>query len=324
MQTPFIDELEENTDNETRFVKKISLVKLYLVLMLLVFSVIYFYSVYNGEYLSIFVPLTKIWPIAVILVGISIFQVHNTASFSLGFFIVVSLVSITISTIFLQSGLIKSLPYTSLTPISDINRIDTKINLILSQSVIEASNINVFRADSISNYDNVRVDSYKNDSSIADIVLNHNKIPSGLGSYSKNTKIIFPNSIPASLGIKSRFSGVEANLKGLKVSNSSFDIVGSNLNIIITDIEQNSSLNIISTLSQVNLIVDDNIDITFASSALLTKKEVIGLSPSIVDPLIYKSNNIDKGDLQQTNNRPELIVNLTSTMSTFKITQKDL
>lgn len=321
---PFTSEVSDVPKNKNNFIHKINLAWLYLILLILILGLIYFYSVYSNEYLSILVSFTKVWPIAMILVGISIFRVNNFSSFAVGFLLVSSLVGITIASIFVQTALIKDISYTQSVPVSSINQLDAKINLMLTKASLSVSNINLFKGESLSNYDNLEITNYKEDSETEQITLNHNSLPNGLGSYSKNTTIIFPNSIPAAFDIKSTFSQLEANLKTLKISSGEFDLIGSDANILISDVDKSAALSVKSVLSQVNLIVDDNINVTFSSSASLTEQEIIGLYPSVIDNRIYKSNSTEVLDPEQKDERPELVITLNSTLSKVKIIQQDI
>lgn len=320
--TPLTSESSEV--NKNNFIAKINLALLYFILLILILSLIYFYSVYSNDYLSVVVPFTKVWPIAMILVGISIFRVTNFSSFAVGFLMVSSLVAITVASIFVQTAWIKDFYYTQSVPALDVGQVDAKINLILTNARLTASNTNFFKGDSLSNYNNLEISNYEDDSGVEKITLNHNGLPNGFGSYNKNTDIVFPNLIPASFDIKSRLSKLDSNFKTLKISSGDFDFIATNAEIVVSEVDKSAVLNIKSLLSQVDLIIDDNINVTFSSSSSFTKQELIGLSPSIVNRSIYKSNNTETLDPNQKADRPELVITLNSTLSKIKIIQKDI
>lgn len=322
--TPLISEVSESYKNKNDFIHKINLAWLYFILLILILGVIYFYSVYRNEYLSILIPFTKIWPITMILVGISIFRVTNFSSFAVGFLLVSSLVAITIASIFVQTALIKDITETKLVSVLDVSKIDSKINLMLTNAKLEDANVNFLKVESISNYDSLDINSYKDDSGAEQITLNHNGLPNGVGSYSKITNVVFPNSIPAMLDLQSMFSKLDVNFKTLKISSGNFDLVGSDANIVVSGIDNSAAINIKSILSQVNLTVDSNINVTFSASSNMTQQDLVGLKPSIIDNRIYKSINTDGIDSSKKDERPELIITLSSTLSKVTIIQKDI
>lgn len=314
-------ELSE-VQNKNNFIFKINLAWIYILLLILV--LIYFYLGSQASYFSILVSFAKIWPIAMILVGISIFRVNNFSSFAVGLLLVFFLMAITISSIFVPKTLVKDVFYTQSVPVSGASEVDARINLILTKANFSNSNINVFKGNSLSNYDDLEISNYKDPSGSERITLNHDGLPDGLGSYSKNTDIIFPSSIPFSFDIKLILSKLESNFKSFTMTSSVLDLIGSNAEIVISDLDKSSSINIKSTLSQVNLVIDDSINVTFSASSSLTQQEVVGFSPSTVDNRIYKSNRPENLETEQKDERPELVITLNSTLSKVKIIQQDI
>lgn len=309
---------------------KINFGKVYIFLLVFSFALIYFYSVMQDNYLSIMIPYRIIWPISIIFIGISIFRVKNSAAFSVGFFITTLSVGITITSTFVYSSNITYNNETTLVRVSDANSIATDINFTATRSNIRSERENIFRSDFISNYDKVISNSYRDENQVENIKLEYNLLPPGIGAYNKNSEILFPNNIPISFKINSNLSLIEANISNLKLESGHISSNNSIFDIVIKDIdlEKNALLDISSNLSRLNIIISKDVPIIVTNSSRLSQIEFIGISKSTNSSNVYQTitqaNAIDNqgeaGEVPEENKK--LIINLNSTLSQIKITQR--
>lgn len=328
MYSVIIDESVEKPTKKKSI--KVNFGKIYLFLLTFSVALIYFYSVYQDSYLSFLMPYRILWAIAVIFVGISILRVKNSAAFSVGFFITTLSVGITITSTFVYSSNIINNNETTLVKASNANSIAADINFTATRSNIKSEGENIFRSDFISNYDKITSNSYRDENQIENIKLEYNLLPPGIGSYNKNSEILFPNNIPISFKINSNLSLIEANISNLKLKSGYINSNNSIFDIIIKDIEleKNSLLDISSNLSRINIIISKDVPITVTTSSSLSQIEFIGISKSTNSSNVYKTINQENSIYNQdeTEKYPEeiknLIINLNATLSQVKIIQR--
>lgn len=299
--------LEENYKKQKEL--KINLGKIYIFLLSISVGIIYFYSVYQDDYLKLIIPYTVLWPISIIFIGISIFRVKNTASFSTGFFITTLSVGLTITSVFVYSSSIKENKHTSLFSLNDINSINTKINLVGTNMIIKAEDKNFFKADFSSNYDAGIYRNYIDNDNVNNIILEQPLLPRGFGYYHKSSDIILPIDKPVSFDIKLNLSSADINLSNMKLLGGSIDSKNSRINIIAKelDIDKDTTLEINSLLSEINISISGDIDILLSNSSNLSHSKFIGLGKDNSNLNIYK--------LEGSSGNKKLIINLISTLS---------
>ena len=323
---------EYHTENEYKSSSKnelkIDLTKVYIILLLLSITVIYFYSVYQDDYLKILMPYNILWPITLIVVGISIFRVKNTASFSIGFFITSLSVGLTIVSIFVYSSSIDNNLYTKLIQSKDIKQISANINLVATDLKLRSDN-NLFRADFNSNYDKVNLKNYKDENKIENINLEYKGFPPGLGSYFKSSDIFFPRSIPTTFNIKTNFSIAKVDLSYMKLISGNLDIQNSQLDILVKDldIDSEAKLNITSRLSNINIDITKDIKIDIINTSEFSQVDINGIEKDNSNDKLYSTEEYnetasDDNTNKDMPNKKKLLINLQSNLSNIKITQK--
>lgn len=309
---------------------KVDLTKIYWILLLLSGGVIYFYSVYQHDYLKLLIPYTVIWPISLILVGISIFRVKNTASFSVGFFITSLTVGLTIVSIFVYSKNIKDNLDTKLIQFKDTKQLALNANIVATKATIKSDNKNIFLGDFSSNYDKANISNYKDENKIENIQLTQKAFPPGLGSYHKSTTIAFPTVIPTSFNMKINLSRVSTDLSGMNLISGIFDIQNSQLEMTIKDldIKDESKLDIKSRLSNIDLVISKDIEAEIIRNSDFSQVKFDGIKQDSANKSIYRTNINSQEEIQgnvednKKIDKKKLIINLNSTLSNIRVTQK--
>ena len=321
--------LNENI-SQTKNELKINLTKVYLILLLLSGGAIYFYSVYQDDYLQLLIPYTVIWPISLILVGISIFRVKNTASFSVGFFITSLTVGLTIVSIFVYSTNIKDNLDTKLIQLKDTKQLIVNADIVATNATIKSDNRNIFLGDFSSNYDKANIINYKDESKIENIQLSQKSFPPGLGSYSKSATIAFPTVIPTSFNMKINLSRVSTDLSGMNLISGIFDIQNSQLEMTIKDldIKDESKLDIKSRFSNIDLVISKDIQMEIIKNSDFSQVSFEGIEQDNTNGLIYRTNINSQDEIKEKPededkiNKKKLIITLNSTLSNIRVTQK--
>jgi hypothetical protein len=333
MYSVIIDNNLEEESSKKRSIK-INFGKIYLFLLIFSVSLIYFYSVYQSNYLSIFIPYRILWPISIIFIGISILRAKNTASFSIGFFITTLSVGITIASFFVYSSNVENNISNSIIPIMDASGISSNIELLATKANIKSEDVNIFKGEAMSNYDELISSSYRDENNIENIKLEQKLLPPGIGSYNKNLDIVFPTNTSISFNINSNLSYIGVDLSNLRLKSGYIKANTSNINMVIKDInlEEEVILDINSNFSIINMIISKDIPIIVSSSSSLSQIEFSGLENSNRGSNIYQT--INQENLQNQNadmndtleEKPEemkkLVINLKSTLSQVKVSQK--
>ena len=324
----YVDNKNNNKSNEL----KINLAQVYLILLLLSGGVIYFYSVYQDDYLQLLIPYTVIWPISLILIGISIFRVKNTASFSVGFFITALSVGLTIVSIFVYSTNVKAHLDTKLISIKDTKQLALEINLVATDAKIKSDNKDILVGDFNSNYEIAKINNYKDENKIENIQFSQQAFPPGLGSYNKSSNISVPKSIPAIYDINMNLVRSSIDLSGIKLISANFDIQNSQVELTIQnlDVKNDSKLDIKSRLSNIDLVISKDIEVNLINTSDFSQVKFEGMvmQNKDKDKSTYKTDiNIQgktKSESEDKNmtDKQKLFINLNSTLSNIKITQK--
>jgi hypothetical protein len=329
MYSVIIDNNLEEESSKKRSIK-INFGKIYLFLLIFSVSLIYFYSVYQNNYLSIFIPYRILWPIFIIFIGISILRAKNTAAFSIGFFITTLSVGITIASFFVYSSNVENNVSNSIIPIMDASGISSNIELVSTKANIKSEDINIFKSEVISNYDELRFSNYRDENNVENIQLEQKLLPPGIGSYAKNSDIVFPKNIPISFNINSNLSSIEVELSNLKLKSGYIKSNTSNIDMVIKDInlDEEVILDISSNLSRLNIIISKDIPIIVSSSSSLSQTEFLGVTKNANNANVYQTLIQDDASdelLSSEKSKKEskkLIINLSSTLSQIKIIQK--
>jgi len=302
--------VEESSSSKKEI--KINLGVIYVFLLVISVAVIYFYSVYQDDYLKIIIPYTILWSISIMVIGISIFRVKNTAAFSIGFFITTMSVGLTLTYIFVYSNNVKEYKNTIILPTKDISAINTNINLVDTDTTIRVEDKNFFKADLNSNYDSGNY-SDSIDNGINNIKLEQSLFPQGLGSYDKLANITFPGKIPISFDLKLNLSSANIDLSKIKFLGATMDIKNSKVDIIAKDldIEKDTTVNIKSFFSEINFLISGDIDIVLSELSTLSQNQFIGLKKDSANVNLYK---VEGSDSKKT-----LIINIASTISKINI-----
>lgn len=341
MYSVIIDNNLEEESSKNRIIK-VNFGKLYLILLILSFALIYFYGIYQSNYLTILVPYRVLWPVLIIFIGISMLRVKNTGAFSLAFFITTLSVGITITSIFTYSSNIQNNINTSIIPIKDTKELAFDINFTSTQAKIISEASNIFKGNFSSNYDTLISSNYMNENQVENIKLEQNSLPPGIGSYIKSSDIIFPTSIPIELKLNSNLSSLDINFNNIKLKSGDIKLNNSVFDMIIKDINLNDDvvLDISSNLSRLNIIISKDIPIIISNSSGLSQTEFIGVNKSDGSSNVYQTlvqesipdqdsysdeiSEIEPNTEQEKEIKEskKLIINLKSTLSSIKITQK--
>jgi len=288
---------------------KINLVIIYI--FLLSIAIIYFSYLDKDNYLKIRMPYTILWPILIMLIGISIFRVKNKISFFLGLFITILSVGLTITSIFGYSSNIKQYRYNNTFPINDNSVIDIDLNLVDTDTNIKSVNKNFFEADFKSNYDSGNY-SYSLENNADNIKLEQSLFPQGLGSYDKLANITFPSEIPISFDFKLNLSSANIDLSKIKFLGATMDIKNSKVDIIAKDldIEKDTTVDIKAFFSEINILISGDMNILLTDSSTLSQNKFIG----------FEKDNSNIYKLESGANKNQLIMNLKSNISKINIT----
>lgn len=302
-----------NTNKEESISSKkeinINLVIIYI--FLLSIAIIYFSYLDKDNYLKIRMPYTILWPILIMLIGISIFRVKNKISFFLGLFITILSVGLTITSIFGYSSNIKQYKYNNTFPITDNSAIDIDLNLVDADTHIKSANKNFFEADFKSNYDSGNY-TYSLENNSDNIKLEQSLFPQGLGFYDKLANITFPSEIPISFDLKLNLSSANIDLSKIKFLGATMDIKNSKVDIIVKDldIEKDTTVDIKSFFSEINILISGDVNILLTDSSTLSQNKFIG----------FEKDNSNIYKLESGANKNQLIMNLKSNISKINIT----
>lgn len=291
---------------------------IYILILGISLGIVYFQGVYQGNYLSIYIPFSHIWPLALIAVGLSLFQVKSSASLSVGIFLMVLAITITMFSVFIRVDAIDSTTKTISASSNGVKSIYADISAISTDISIKGGMADV-RAEYISNYgiltNSIEVDR----DSIQNITLEQLDTQPGFGSYNKNISLILPNTIPAIFDITANISPLSLDLQGIILKSANITLRGSETSIILDQVESTSNLNINSTASQVTITIPRNIKVLLSTSHTFTDNNFVGLSQKGVDSRVYESNNYQASSEGE---EKTVTVNLNSTFSQIKVIQQ--
>jgi hypothetical protein len=343
----YLDQNESQVENKN----KINLGILFIVLFLISGIFIYIYSGFEYNYLKFLFSYSMIWQISLILVGLWMFRIKNIIDLSIGFlFLIFSLSLITIS-IFNYQFSIKDNTQNNSIQTDSMNKVIADTNFVFSEISVNTGEINKFSFDFKSNYDIAKFEQYKDNNQSQIINLNQKLFPPGLGFYNKSSELFIPKSTSFIFNTKSNLSNLKVNLSNTKLVSSNIEISNSQLQIIVDDldIQGESILNLKSIFSTVDIQVSKNIQIILTNSSKLSFNSFQGIEKdnsnstkykSAWVPMQYSSDNNSDSNVYKTeqkriddelsneiktesiNYQKTLIINLDSTLSRVKISQK--
>jgi hypothetical protein len=304
----------------------INFTKLYFIFLIMSISYIYYYYIYQDNILSIQMEYTSIWPILLILVGLSIFKAKNLLSFIIGLGFVIFALALTLNAIFINASDIINVMASEDVSINASSKLTLAMNFVSSQTNIESSENDVLKLDSLSNYDQLQLSSYTDTNNVKNINIDNKLFPIGFGAYTKNSDIKLPNEIPISLQINTNLSSIKANLYNMKLESGRMKFNNSIVDLVIKDINlsQDVVLDINSNFSIMNVIIHKDIPVTVLYSSNLSQSEFLGLNKTSNTSNVYQTpiqeNGADSEELLKESKK--LIINLDSNLSQIKITQK--
>lgn len=307
-----------------KFYIDINFSKVYLLLIILIGVLIYFYLVYQNNYLLILMPYRVIWTIGIMVVGISIFSVNNIIDLTIGLFVTLLVVGLTISSIFISSANAINNTDNSTISTQDASSIFSDINLVAVESKIKSGKTSIFKSSFFSNYDKIIVSNYRDENKIENIKIEQKLSQPGIGAYKKTSDIIFPNNTPIAFRINADFSSIETDLDSVQLESGYIKTNGTFLDMAIKNIklEEDVVLSINANWSILNLVIDKDIPIIVSNSSSLGQVKFIGINENPNAPNVYQSNISNDTSKDETKEIKKLIINLSSTLSQITVTHK--
>ena len=307
-----------------KFYIDINFSKVYLLLLILIGVLIYFYLVYQNNYLLILMPYRVIWTIGIMVVGISIFSVNNIIDLTIGLFVTLLVVGLTISSIFISSANAINNTDNSTISTQDASSIFSDINLVAVESKIKSGKTSIFKSSFFSNYDKIIVSNYRDENKIENIKIEQKLSQPGIGAYKKTSDIIFPNNTPIAFRINADFSSIETDLDSVQLESGYIKTNGTFLDMGIKNIklEEDVVLSINANWSILNLVIDKDIPIIVSNSSSLGQVKFIGINENPNAPNVYQSNISNDTSKDETKEIKKLIINLSSTLSQITVTHK--
>jgi hypothetical protein len=294
------------------------LATLYILIVGISLGVIYYQGVYQNNSLYIYVPFTHIWPIVLIVVGLSIFRVKSPASLIVGVFLLIFAITITSFSVSIRKDAIESNTQTISSSMSGMKSINTDMSFNTTDISIKGGESDI-DGKYISNYGILANSITTDKDSVRNINLQQLDIKPGFGLYSKKVTLIFPKNIPAIFDINANLSLLSLDLKDILLKSANFTLKGSEASINLDQIEKESTLNITSNASRVTITIPSNIKVLLSTSHRFTTNDFIGLVQKGVDAKLYESSNYKDLD---DNEEKTLGVNLNSTFSQIKVIQQ--
>ncbi len=291
---------------------------LYILILGISLGIVYYQGVFQDNYLSIYIPFSHIWPLALIAVGLSIFRVKSSASLSVGLFLMVLATAITMFSVFIRADAIDTNTQIISGSVNNVKSIYADISTTSTNISVKGGGTGI-DGQYTANY-GVLINTITTDTdAVQTINLRQLDIQPGFGSYSKKLDIILPNNIPTIFDITANISPLSLDLKGIVLKSANITLRASQANIVIDQIETTTNLNITSTASQVTLSIPRNIKVLLSTSHSFTSNDFIGLTQKGVDSKVYESQNYQ---VSSDNEEKTITLNLNSTSSQIKVIQK--
>jgi hypothetical protein len=294
------------------------LATLYILIVGISLGVIYYQGVYQNNSLYIYVPFTHIWPIVLIVVGLSIFRVKSPASLIVGVFLLIFAITITSFSVSIRKDAIESNTQTISSSMSGMKSINTDMSFNTTDISIKGGESDI-DGKYISNYGILANSITADKDSVRNINLQQLDIKPGFGLYSKKVNLIFPKNIPAIFDINANLSLLSLDLKDILLKSANFTLKGSEASINLDQIEKESTLNITSTASRVTVTIPANTKVLLSTNHRFTTNDFIGFTQKGEDSKLYESSNYKDLD---DNEEKTLGVNLNATFSQIKVIQQ--
>jgi len=303
---------------------KINFSKIYLGLLIVIVVLIYFYLVYQNDYLLILMPYGAIWSIGIIMMGISIFRVNNGIDLAIGSAMTIVVLGLTVSSMFVYSANIENNNGTNIISTKDASSIFSDIDLVAVQATVKSGEPSTFRSSFFSNYDKIISSNYRDENKIENIKIEQTLFPPGIGAYKKQSDIVLPNDIPIELRMNANFSSIKTDLNNIQLKSGYIKANATSMDLSIENLklEEDVILSINSNWSLLNIIIGKDIPVIISNSSSLSQSEFIGIDKKPNTSNIYQSTVQDNN----TNNEPKetkrLIINLSSTLSQIIVIRK--
>jgi hypothetical protein len=291
---------------------------LYILILGLSLGIVYYQGVYQDHYLSLFIPFSHIWPLALIAVGLSIFRVKSLASLSVGVLLMVLAITITMSSVFIKTAAIAPNTQTISGSINDVKSIYTDMAFIAVDLSIKGGGYSI-DGEYTSNYGILTNTLSLDQDFVQNIGLKQLDIQPGFGSYSKKINLILSDNIPTIFDITANISSLSLDLEQVLLKSASITLRGSEASISLKQVDTTATLNITSTASRVTITIPRNSKVLLSTSHSFTQNDFIGLVQKGGDSRLYESSNYqvsgdEKGEIVK--------VNLNSTFSQIKVIQE--
>lgn len=308
---------EENVVKEPKYF--INLGVLYILILSVLMIIVSVYGVYRNQNFVIYIPFVKIWPLLLIAVGLSVFKVRGSSSFSIGLFLTVLTLGLTIGSVFVQADTVKEQQNSITEQIQNTQSIKMNMEINSTQLTIDKGQDNQATLDFISNYTTIDPNIYIDEKSVMNIDMKQLDFSPGLGDYRNELMMNIPSSNPLFMELNANLSDITLNLGDLLTQSLDISLTGSRASIQIGKIESEGVLNITTMGSILDITVPQGINVLLSTSNTFTISNIVGLAKKSQESKVYESIvQSPSGDVSSST----LIINLNSMFSQVNLTQK--
>lgn len=320
----------KNEESSKNKIFDISLLKIYFILLACSFVLIYYHYIYQGNYLAIQMTYASIWPILMILIGLSIFKAKDILSFIIGIGFVIFALILTLTSIFISSSSIVNNEISNIFSSNESDKLAVDMNFMSSKINIDSIDNPEFKLDFISNYDTLNSSNYIDTNNVQNINIDQNIFPPGIGAYNKNTDIVFPTDVPIGFKMGFNLSSIKADFSNITLESGAIKINNSILDMVIKDLNMDEDvvLEIDSNFSIIDITISKDIPVILSYSSNLSQGEFMGIAKNSNRSNVYETvitNNVTDTEVlsdENTTDTKKLIINLNSNISRIKVTQK--
>jgi hypothetical protein len=297
---------------------------LYLGILLLSLGVIYIYGVQNDSGVTFLISFARLWPLALVATGLSFFSAKTTKTLSIGLFITILAVSISIATVLVQHNSAFNRTTESVIPYN-FNDKEARINFVGIESNLNVQgglSQNLAESFYESNYAELDVVTSV-DNNLPDISLKQNSFWEGIGSYYKNLTTRLNTNIPFNIKSNSILGNTTMDLSDVLIKNLDISLDASNGSVTLGKVVDDAVISINSQASSFTLIIPKDINVDLTLIGTLTTKTISGLNRETGESR-YRSNILvdsSTGEPQE-DNRNSITINITSTASRINVIQQ--
>lgn len=308
---------EENSVKEPKY--SINLGVLYILILSVLMIIVSVYGVYRNQNFVIYIPFVKIWPLLLIAVGLSIFKVRGSSSFSIGLFLTVLTLGLTIGSVFVQADTVKEQKSTIIEQVQNTQPVKMNVEINSTQFIVDKGQDNQSQLDFLSNYTTIDPNIYIDEKSVMNIDMNQLDFSPGIGDYRNELTMNIPSSNPLSIELDANLSDITLNLGDLLTQSLDISLTGSRASIQIGKIESEGVLNITTMASVVDIMIPQGINVLLSTSNTFTISNIVGLVKKSQESRVYESLVQSSSDDVSSST---LIINLNSMFSQVNLTQK--